>query len=58
MNPCPTMTWSPAGCHRCSAGDALGEFVALSDRRLTLPSRGHLEPVRVCLPCSYRICDF
>ena len=35
------------------AGDALGEFHTLPDRRCPLPSRGHLEPVRVCRPCSY-----
>ena len=35
------------------AGDALGEFLTLPDRRCPLPSRGHLEPVRVCRPCSY-----
>ena len=35
------------------AGDAIGAFHSLPDRRCPLPSRGHLEPVRVCRPCSY-----
>ena len=35
------------------AGDSIGEFVTLSDHRIPLPSRCHLEPARVCRPCSY-----
>lgn len=35
------------------AADALGETLTLPDKRVTLPSRGCLGPVRVCRPCAY-----
>ena len=36
------------------AADALGETLTLPDKRVTLPSRGCLGPVRVCRPCHFR----
>ena len=39
------------------AGDSLGEFDKLPDRRMPLPSREYLGAARVCLPCSYRVLE-
>ena len=39
------------------AGDSIGEYITLKDRRIPLPARGILEPARVCLPCSYESYD-
>ena len=39
------------------AADALGETLTLPDKRVTLPSRGCLGPVRVCRPCHFRAYD-
>ena len=32
----------------------VGETLILPDKRVTLPSRGCLGPVRVCRPCHFR----
>ena len=53
-------TSSSAGAAFCApaadsvAADALGETLTLPDKRVTLPSRGCLGPVRVCRPCHFR----
>ena len=39
------------------AADALGEFRTLPDRRTPLPSRGCLQPARVCRVCYFRSYD-
>ena len=39
------------------AGDSIGEFDRLPDHRMPLPTRGYLEPVRVCRPCTYKSCS-
>jgi hypothetical protein len=43
---------APAG-DRIS-GDRLGEFATLSDLRVPMPSQDYLQPVRICMPCSFR----
>ena len=35
------------------AGDGIGQTLRLPDLRLSLPSFGYFEPVRLCRPCSY-----
>lgn len=43
---------APAGDRM--AGDRLGEYTHLPDRRVPLPELGLLEPARVCYPCLSR----